>query len=320
MEKEPSLKTIENYFLDHDQPRIVPFDLDFDARLIIDPLASRMSFEIEYKSETNSDWKNLKNIKFTQRNKYLQITCDHKALFEVFYMVVLAIVRDIYRNKTNVEAAIDESLKSFKQLLTKEKDKRDEVVGLWGEIHVLERLITHYGECAIEFWFGPKGGIHDFRLNRGAELEVKTTLRERREHIISNLTQLEASPNCDLFLYSVGICEMPSGESLLSKIARIRSSIDNQNINTVFQSMIEKYQWYNPDGDEENCKYAERYPCAIGLVDEKFPKITINVFNDDLGIEWPRIKDVRYTVNVEGLVAEEGTRKYKEIWSEITDE
>jgi hypothetical protein len=320
MEKEPSWKTIANYFLDHDHTRVVPFDLDCDARLIIDPLASRMSFEIEYESEANSAWKNLKNIKFSRRNKYLQITCDHKTLFEVFYMVVLAIVRDIYRNKTNIETAIDESLKSFNLLLSKEKDKRDEVVGLWGEIHVLERLITHYGESAIEFWFGPNGDIHDFRVNSGTELEVKTTRRERREHIISNLTQLEASPSCDLFLYSVGICEMPSGESLLSKIARVRASIDNQDIKTVFQSMIEKHQWYNPDGDEENCKYAERYPCAIGLVDEKFPKITISLFNDDLGIEWPRIKDVRYTVNVEGLVAEEGTRRYKEIWSDVTYE
>lgn len=322
METAPSWSTIQKYFLSHSNVREIPFEIGCEARLVIDPAAPKMCFDIEYDQEIHPSWKRLKNIEFSYQPNALRIMCVQAPLFEFFYRVVIAIVDDIHANQTCVEQAIEEALKSLRLLLSQQSEhsNRDEVVGLWGEIHVLERLISSFGQGALDSWFGPKKQVHDFRFDSGAELEVKTTQRERRDHVISNLTQLQASPGCQLYLYSIGICETPAGESLHSKIDRILTVVNDQTLSDYFQNMIESFKWYRPDGEEENIKYAERYAPAIGGVDEKFPKITMGCITEKFGKSSSKIKDVRYTVNVEGFVAEEGSDEYNKIWRSLNNE
>jgi hypothetical protein len=321
MEGFPSWKTINTYFIENAPPRELPFNIGLNAKLIIRPEHPLMCFEIEGTPEIRKDWLKLKNLEFYHLGNSLQIRCSHHELFEFFYMAVLSIAENIQTNRAAVDVAVDHALKVLKLLLQREREiqKTDQVVGLWGELHLLERLIRDTGEGAINYWFGHKAQVHDFRFSGGCELEVKTTRRERREHIISNFTQLQASPGSQLYLYSIGICESPSGESLATKTDRIENMISDKDLKDKFGSIIGHYDWYDSKGYEECCTYIERFPCGVSLVDEAHPKITKTMLDKVAEMDSSRVKEVKYTINVEGIVHTEGDEGYMQIWKELNN-
>jgi hypothetical protein len=78
----------------------------------------------------------------------------------------------------------------------------EQVVGLVGELQVLERLSRSIGiERALEAWWGPDGHPHDFYSTEARAIEVKTTrsLEGNRIHI-SNVAQLDPAGLSDLRL------------------------------------------------------------------------------------------------------------------------
>ena len=98
--------------------------------------------------------------------------------------------------------AAERAIGQFRVLLKRSHVmSEDSMVGLWGEMWALIRLLNKYGTGTIDSWKGPDKGVHDFRIGNN-ELEIKTTRNEERTHIISRLSQLEPSPDMDLYLVS----------------------------------------------------------------------------------------------------------------------
>jgi hypothetical protein len=97
-----------------------------------------------------------------------------------------------------------------------------ELIGLFGELLVLERLLLADPERRLSVWTGPSGNQHDFRSGVRS-IEVKATLaREGRIVPISSVDQLSAAPGGQLFLAHFRLELLSTGDNIQSVIERIR--------------------------------------------------------------------------------------------------
>ena len=89
-------------------------------------------------------------------------------------------------------------LKEWKKLFVEESSAfgYEKVVGLWGEIHILNKLIDISQEMALNVWTGPINGSHDF-AGIDSSIECKTTTNKIVKNVhISSVYQL-VPPNQD---------------------------------------------------------------------------------------------------------------------------
>ncbi len=96
---------------------------------------------------------------------------------------------------------------------------RQEAVGLVGELHVLEALLTRDPRL-LSTWRAPDSGLHDFE-HQGHAIEVKTTLGPGWRVSISTIEQLDIIGLDRLDLVQVRLFETPTGDTLEDLIDRI---------------------------------------------------------------------------------------------------
>jgi hypothetical protein len=100
---------------------------------------------------------------------------------------------------------------------------RHEVVGLIGELLILDRLLDR-SPAALALWKSPNDGLHDFE-QRGNALEVKTSLGGARRLHISTLDQLDVAGLGSLHLVHVRLVEQCGGESIIDIADRIEQRL-----------------------------------------------------------------------------------------------
>ncbi len=105
---------------------------------------------------------------------------------------------------------------------SQERGLTDEaVVGLFGELLVLEKCLASGAPGHLEYWVGPFAAVHDFRV-QGHALEVKATLtREGRIVPIASVDQLEPPSEASLHLVHVRLELDPSALDLEALVARL---------------------------------------------------------------------------------------------------
>jgi hypothetical protein len=89
-------------------------------------------------------------------------------------------------------------LKEWKKLFVEDASAfgYEKVVGLWGELHILNKLIDINEEKALSAWTGPIRGSHDF-AGLNSSIECKTTTNKIVKNVhISSVYQL-VPPNLD---------------------------------------------------------------------------------------------------------------------------
>lgn len=103
---------------------------------------------------------------------------------------------------------------------------REEQVGLLGELTVLELLAAEIGyEAAVEGWFGPLDGIHDFSRS-GIGIEVKAVAGGGNLMRISRLDQLDRRGLSTLLIARPRFQEAPEGRTLVTAAHKIRNALD----------------------------------------------------------------------------------------------
>lgn len=103
---------------------------------------------------------------------------------------------------------------------------REEQVGLLGELTILELLATEIGyEAAVEGWFGPLDGIHDFSRS-GVGIEVKAVAGGGNLLRISRLDQLDRRGLSTLLIARPRFQEVPGGRTVLTAVRDIRDALD----------------------------------------------------------------------------------------------
>lgn len=97
--------------------------------------------------------------------------------------------------------------------------QRHEIVGIAGELIVLERL-CEAGADALGCWRSPDDGLHDFERG-GWALEVKSSLGPGSRLHVFSLDQLDDEGLAELHVVHVRLAEDPAGDGVVVLAARI---------------------------------------------------------------------------------------------------
>jgi hypothetical protein len=104
--------------------------------------------------------------------------------------------------------------------------KLEEQLGLFGELVQLEKIINKgvSKKNSLIYWQGPENGLHDFKHSRFL-VEVKTTLNDKEEIVITNIEQFNYVAFNNLYLCVVFFEFKESGPTLTEFIKRIEKNI-----------------------------------------------------------------------------------------------
>ncbi|MBY5502338.1 PD-(D/E)XK motif protein [Rhizobium leguminosarum] len=113
---------------------------------------------------------------------------------------------------------------------------RNEIVGLIGELLVLDRLLDE-NAGAVATWKAPDDGLHDFEC-RGHGLEVKTGLGASGQLHISTLDQLDDAGLASLHILHVRLVESANGETLGQIATRIEQRLNGERARGAFLNAL----------------------------------------------------------------------------------
>ena len=174
---------------------------------------------------------------------------------------------------------------------------RSELIGLWGELHILTKILPEIYSIydAVRFWIGPEGKKQDFTLNNLA-IETKTTLSGDGDSVkISSLEQLSKITKKLYLMHifinlsdsSTGNCLKDMHDDILSRIGQ-----DTQ-LKNRFEVKISSF--YGKATTEQLEEKFEFIKYDLYQVNEEFPKIT----SENISIAITR---ARYSINTAALL------------------
>lgn len=219
------------------------------------------------------------------------------------YALLCAILDRVQLSGQSFAEAIEESLDSLTGILAvRHSLTREKQVGLFGELWTLLALAEAGGGggAAMDSWRGPLGEEHDFGMS-DADLEVKSTTGERREHWISTTTQLVPTGDRQLYLLSIQLtaAAVDAGHTLPSLVASARSKLTTHVVR--LDAVLARLGYRDRDADLYHSRWTLRTPPAFYQVGLQFPAVT----QERLEAVVPsaeRITDLRYRVDLTGLV------------------
>lgn len=230
------------------------------------------------------------------------VRIDARDMHYEAYGLAVAIA-EAMRGGASFAAATNAVMSNLRLLLAaRARLTQSQQVGLIGELLVLESLIdTEPAHVALDWWLGPAAEQHDFAL-LGFDAEVKTTLSERRRHMISGVDQLRPNPGRALWLVSIQITRAggSDGFSLTSLVNKIRSIVAGDHR---FMAALVALGWRDEDADLYETTYLLRTAPKAYPVDGDFPALTserlrMSVPHPDL------VSDVAYRVDVTDRTAD----------------
>jgi Putative PD-(D/E)XK family member, (DUF4420) len=169
--------------------------------------------------------------------------------------------------------------------------------GLFGELHVLQRLTSKIGiERAIHAWKGPEGGIRDFDLG-GAAIEVKTTAGRGLLTVrISSEHQLENALVNPLLLWCNAIEKIVNGKSLNDVVEEVRDLLSGyEELCDLYQIKLLAVGYSTSDRHRYTSSFLVREE-FIYRIEQDFPRIVSSDLMDC-------VFNVTYSVDLEACTA-----------------
>jgi hypothetical protein len=224
-------------------------------------------------------------------------------LFGAFLDELLKSIED---GKESVVENIKNLLEKWKNMLSLDTEKvmsLKSVIGLFGELLILDYLVNVKKIATLDNWVGPNGNRHDFEFLQHS-IEVKsTTVKNGNEIHVSGVTQLEPYPGKTVAILRIKLEIEPNGVSLPQLIEKIAAG-NSISLGKLTEKLLKVgYQSDKEHHYKDLCFQAIEF--QVIPVDSKFPRITANSLLDiDRGA---RIKDVEYVINVSGLETQRET-------------
>lgn len=217
------------------------------------------------------------------------------------YPVLCAIADRVQLKRETFASAVRAALTGLQEILAGRAGLTPEKqIGLFGELTVLLSLALYTSAVtAVKAWRGPNREEHDFGL-ANSDLEVKTTVSEKRSHWINSLTQLSPSPERLLFLLSLQLTTAGSEPGMsLAELVDAAHTFPGMPAEKL-SAALESGGYFPRHADLYVTRWRFRSAPAFYLVDEQFPALTTSrVFSVVPNGE--RIEDVRYRIGLDGL-------------------
>lgn len=274
------------------------------CELELDPAASCITLVTDYQTpEPNLAM--LQNISFEplcvdgRDVARITVRVDHNV--HGAYGLLAAIADELQLENSPLAAAVAAGVEQYKDMFSLRRSlTTEEEVGLVGELMFLDYLIHTIGsEPAIGAWRGPFSEEHDFVFD-GIDLEIKTTVSERRRHVIADLTQLVPRVGASLALLSIQITRGggTTGLTLAGFVAQARN-VAGGHVADLDQQLASS-GWNAEDTDLYTTRWTPRNLPRAYLVDSDFPAITASALASvipNAGL----LSDVSYRVDVTDL-------------------
>jgi hypothetical protein len=206
---------------------------------------------------------------------YLDLACKRAEVFDQFAILSAELLATAAPNPDDVVEITMDVLSSWRELLrslVRGGLGREGVIGLFGELLILKRMLAIDARHSVEAWTGPGGGRHDFQRALDS-LEVKSsTARRGRPVVIHGLDQLERLPNTRLYLWWLRLeVSVGRGESLGSLVNHVLDACPNR---ADLEQKLAKagYELNQPELYDQ--PLFTRMESRLYLVDDSFPALT----------------------------------------------
>jgi hypothetical protein len=274
------------------------------GRLVIDPHHGTLAVQFQA-GDRAPDVVEFENLSFDvitdERGTWHQVAVRLDDNLDEVYALLCAVLDRVQLAGEAFAEAMEEALDSLTGILAvRHALTREKQVGLFGELWVLLALAERIG-CgdAVSAWRGPLGEEHDFGL-AALDLEVKTTLSERRAHWISTITQLVPTGDRPLYLLSVQLtgAAVNAGYTLPNLVALAREKLA-VHVGR-FDAALAHLAYRDRDSDLYHSRWTLRTTPTFYEVDSRFPAVTEERL-DAVVPSAERITDLRYRLDLTGL-------------------
>jgi hypothetical protein len=232
-------------------------------------------------------------------SSYLTISLSNTSIlseaFDGFSAALLMAINDC-KLESDIPYIINDICSGFANFFSDKKENKisDSIeVGLFGELFVLDELLTLFGDNAVSTWLGPEGNKHDFSLFSNIALEVKTSAANRKDLVkINNEFQLSNNNLFALYLRVIFLEKVNSGVNLNELVKKIIMKIQDTQILNLFKSKLyqSKFDYLNDIRQKRFNTISDNFY----LVDQSFPKLTFsNIPNE--------ISDLSYKLSLKNI-------------------
>lgn len=186
-----------------------------------------------------------------------------------------AIISQLQQGARPMAEAVATAVAQFRDLtMARSPLPIEREIGLLGELLFLEYCIAEFGpQAAVNAWHGPLAEEHDFAIG-GVHVEVKSTVSDRRVHVIHGLDQLEPLAGVPLVLLSVQLTRSSpeSGRTLPAVITAVRELAGAQRGS--LDVKLAMLDWDDVEADLHDTPWAVRSSPLAYAIDKDFPAIT----------------------------------------------
>jgi hypothetical protein len=238
----------------------------------------------------------------SEKKNYILLECRYTAYLSNYTEILKEILSEYDKGNSELIKIINKIISKWRHFLAQSASlilKEDEIVGLIGELMFLSRLINSHGADALTIWTAERGE-EDF-INTVKVIEVKTTLKEKHEHIINGIDQLLVRSGRVKHILSLLISPSAS-ENSVSLPLKVKEcadmfSEDPESYDLFFKKL--KIRGYDTRDYVQYLEYTYEYiRGGYFNIDASFPKLTTDELAAPLN---SRISKVRYTIDMEGL-------------------
>jgi hypothetical protein len=238
----------------------------------------------------------------SEKKNYILLECRSNAYLPNYTEILKEILAEYDKGNSELLKVINKIISKWRHFLAQPASlilNEDEIVGLIGELMLLSKLINKNGADALTIWAAERGE-EDF-ISTGKVIEVKTTLKEKHEHVINGIDQLLVKPSRVKHILSLLISPSASEHSvslpLKVKECADMFAEDPESYDLFFKKL--KIRGYDARDYLQYLEYTYDYIRGSYFnVDASFPKLTTDELATPLN---SRISKVRYSLDMEGL-------------------
>lgn len=289
----------------------IPIGGEPSALLTVDVPNEVLRLELSWDGETPplSDYVHIAtDVRYRNGHNWATLSVRGLKFFAEAYPLLCSVADLVQLDSVPFRVAVEQSLASYHELLaaSARMPVRDEI-GLYGELLVVSHLLTCMPpDAVLASWRGgDQHEEHDFGLPND-DIEVKTTTADTRRHWIGSLGQLEPTLVRPLWLLSIQVTGGGVGEGA-NRLPDIIDRISHQlplSLHDAFGVRLDgtKYRRSQPRSTFRLLRLRSRP--VVYKVDAGFPRLTeATLLQGRAQVE--RIRDVSYTVHLEGVNAAE---------------